>query len=71
MIKVDIPAKVDESTEEADKFYESVGMVDYRDNPEETLEAIDDQLKKFGLEVRVFNSDDDNYVFDIVKLDGV
>ena len=48
--------------------YPGVQMVDWKDNPADTLEALDVLLKPHGLEVVLLDVGDDAYHFKIEKI---
>lgn len=58
----------DESGEEAyNRFYESVGIADWKSSPSAVLDMVDFLLESRGLEVRQFGSGSDGYMFDIIE----
>lgn len=46
---------------------ETVRMLDWKDGPGATLEAVDELLAAFGLEIVTFDTGADDYLFKIEK----
>lgn len=44
----------------------NVMVCDWKDGPDEVLELVDEQLAAHGLEIEVFNMEDDQYYWRIV-----
>jgi hypothetical protein len=63
--KVKPPQHVDAASEDA--WYDSIGIVDWKEDPESVLEIVDQMLKKHGLEIHIFKTNSDQCEFDIIK----
>lgn len=53
------------SEEEHDKFYDNVNISDWRENTKSVLKDVDEELKKHGLEVIMYNFVGDSYLWTI------